>query len=534
MASQGSPLSILEGVQQSGNRRRHVRQKVHSPAYASFDGIGGGMVLDLTEVLNISESGMAIQANSSLAPNRTLNLVLDLSETKSYVNATGLVVWTGKTGVAGIRFSKMAEAPRRQLKEWLFYNAMAAAAKTPTRSAESTFEATQSGPTVTPQLDPSVSELTSLTSQAAAPIAAEVPVLTADAPTLNVIQQRVEALGTDVDEALRFLVDRSQALTRASGAAIALAQGDEMVCRAASGDAPPIGVRLQSGSGFSGACVRTAQLQLCDDAETHPLVDRETSRQLGIRSMIAAPIIVNGVVIGLLEVFSPDAYSFQEGDAVALSRLAEMTGQVVSGSLNVTAEPEGGAPPEAQPFWKRRLTRAELSLAIVAGVLLVAIAVVLITWIPRRGFRTDSPQTRRESVVQAAVPSTAPATTLQGFRKLAEQGDPVAQFTMGAKYATGKEVKQDYGEAVKWFSKAADQGHIVAQAMLGAYYMAGRGVPQDFSKAYFWSALARAGGDEASKYRVAFLTSRMTHAQVLDAQQRADAWIRDHQVTASR
>ena len=69
----------------------------------------------------------------------------------------------------------------------------------------------------------------------------------------------------------------------------------------------------------------------------------------------------------------------------------------------------------------------------------------------------------------------------------------MAQFAVGAKYATGEEVKQDYGEAVKWFSKAAEQGHVVAQAMLGAYYMAGRGVPQDLSKAYFWSSLARAG-----------------------------------------
>ena len=144
MASQESPLSILEGVQKSGNRRRHVRQKVHSPAYASFDGIGGGMVLDLTEVVNISESGMAIQANSSLTPNRTLNLVLDLSETKSYVNATGMVVWTDKTGVAGIRFSKMADTPRRHLKEWLFYNAMAGAAKVAGNSYEPAIKIRQS------------------------------------------------------------------------------------------------------------------------------------------------------------------------------------------------------------------------------------------------------------------------------------------------------------------------------------------------------------------------------------------------------
>ena len=98
----------------------------------------------------------------------------------------------------------------------------------------------------------------------------------------------------------------------------------------------------------------------------------------------------------------------------------------------------------------------------------------------------------------------------------------------------GDGAKQDYSEAVKWFTKAAEQGHVRAQSMLGAYYMVGRGAPQDFQKAYFWSVLARAGLDEYSKSRVMFLSSRMTPAQVSDAQQRAEAWIRDHQTTASR
>ena len=101
---------------------------------------------------------------------------------------------------------------------------------------------------------------------------------------------------------------------------------------------------------------------------------------------------------------------------------------------------------------------------------------------------------------------------------------------MGAAYATGDDVPQDYAEAVRWFSMAAEQGHVVSQATLGAYYWAGRGVPQDQVKAYFWSVLAQAGGDEASKYRVSVLASRMTRAQVAAAQQQANDWIKEHQV----
>ena len=123
---------------------------------------------------------------------------------------------------------------------------------------------------------------------------------------------------------------------------------------------------------------------------------------------------------------------------------------------------------------------------------------------------------------------------MEGLRRLAKQGDPAAQFALGAHYATGEEVQQDYAEAVRWFTMAAQRGHVVAQATLGAYYWAGRGVPQDLTKAYFWSILAQAGGDQASKYRVAVLTSRMSRSQVVAAQEDANQWLQQHQVTLGK
>ena len=69
--------------------------------------------------------------------------------------------------------------------------------------------------------------------------------------------------------ALQLIAERAQTLVRASGAAIASADADPdfMVCRASAGpDAPPVGARLQVGSGFSGECVKTgtsAPLRRC-------------------------------------------------------------------------------------------------------------------------------------------------------------------------------------------------------------------------------------------------------------------------------
>lgn len=531
MATQGSPLSIFQTVPTTGNRRRTVRQKVHSPAYASFDGIGGGMVLDLTEITDIGEAGLSLHSPAILTPNRALNLVLDLSETKTYINTTGYVVWTDQSGRAGIRFSKMPDITRLQLQRWLFFNAMAGAAKAQERpQSEHTSDEIQS-----PHVEADIPlDTRSLGILARPGSQAEPAALVADAPTLNLIQEQVDLLGSDTFAALQLVAERSQAMTRAAGAAIALSEGTEMVCRASSGDAPPVGARFHVGSGFSGECVRTGRLQRCDDAETDPIVDQESCRQLGIRSMVASPILVHDNVVGLLEVFSPDPYAFEESDAAALRRLSDIVARVSEKqSERIEALAALATTPHAEPlvFGERKnFLRSKTTVIIGSSTVLVLAALIYLGFIfaqrPVTQPTNNSPVP--SNVSKAPEPQT---TTLESLQNIALKGDPVAQFALGARYAQGDGVKQDYTEASHWFSQAADQGHVVAQATLGAYYWAGRGVPQDLVKAYFWSSLARAGGDEASKYRVAALTSHMTQAQVAAAQQQANEWLRSRDGT---
>ena len=85
--------------------------KVHTPAYASLNGGSDDMVLDLSEILDISESGVAIQTSSSWEISRVLNLCLDLSETKTYLHTTGYVVWADRAGRIGVRFPSYPKPP---------------------------------------------------------------------------------------------------------------------------------------------------------------------------------------------------------------------------------------------------------------------------------------------------------------------------------------------------------------------------------------------------------------------------------------
>ena len=66
------------------------------------------------------------------------------------------------------------------------------------------------------------------------------------------------------------------------------------------------------------------------------------------------------------------------------------------------------------------------------------------------------------------------------IRRLAEQGDVDAQFTLGVMYDRGEGVPQDDTEAVRWYRLAADQGHVTAQYNLGFMYDYGEGLPDDY------------------------------------------------------
>jgi TPR repeat protein len=118
--------------------------------------------------------------------------------------------------------------------------------------------------------------------------------------------------------------------------------------------------------------------------------------------------------------------------------------------------------------------------------------------------------------------------SLRELRQRAQAGDSESQFELGAKYATGEEIPQDYPEAVKWFTRAAEGGQVLAAATLGAYYWAGRGVPRDDVSAYMWSSIARLEGDEASRYRIAILRARMTAQQIMEGEQRTARWREAH------
>jgi GAF domain-containing protein len=129
----------------------------------------------------------------------------------------------------------------------------------------------------------------------------------------------------DLEPGISIIAEKAQALTGATGAAIALRRGNEIVCRARTGrTAPDIGVRLQTDSGLSAECVRTGEVLMCNDAESNPRVDWATCRRMGVRSILVAPLRHFRRTLGVFEVLSSTPHAFDNNDVATMQFLSGM------------------------------------------------------------------------------------------------------------------------------------------------------------------------------------------------------------------
>jgi N-acetylmuramoyl-L-alanine amidase/putative methionine-R-sulfoxide reductase with GAF domain len=128
-----------------------------------------------------------------------------------------------------------------------------------------------------------------------------------------------------LDEVLQLVADRAVEITGADGLAIALAENNEIVLRAAAGTVrPDRGARIDRDSAFSGTCFRTANILRCDDTETDARVNLQACRRLDARSMVAVPLCGRGRGIGVLQAFSAQPFGFDDSDVRNLTLLAEL------------------------------------------------------------------------------------------------------------------------------------------------------------------------------------------------------------------
>jgi TPR repeat protein len=86
-------------------------------------------------------------------------------------------------------------------------------------------------------------------------------------------------------------------------------------------------------------------------------------------------------------------------------------------------------------------------------------------------------------------------------------------------------------QAAAWYRKAAEQGNVLAQATLGLLYSMGQGVPHSDVEAYYWLDLAAAvKGPDQEKYAAnrQMIGTHITADELAEVQERVAKWIAAH------
>lgn len=284
--------SLRNAAAKPSGRRVHHRRKFEASRITVDLGFTSATLNDL------SESGMAVRTSGPLRIAPGAQLQVSLPDVKRPVEATCQLAWTAPSGISGLRFLVLAQGSQRSIREWL-------TCEEPCTQSWRT-ESTTTAPLI---------EAPAPAVQAATPVQEKVP---------------VTATPFDFAHGLQMIVELVQMLTRADGVALALRDGEQMVCRATIGCAPDLGVTVRSDSGLSGECMRTGLTVRSDDTSKDPRVDAEACRILNVGSIAVTPIFRDDSTHGILEILGRKANAFTHIDIALLPQMAALVSRLAA------------------------------------------------------------------------------------------------------------------------------------------------------------------------------------------------------------
>jgi localization factor PodJL len=119
----------------------------------------------------------------------------------------------------------------------------------------------------------------------------------------------------------------------------------------------------------------------------------------------------------------------------------------------------------------------------------------------------------KSNMSQSSALDMPPATVGPlSLRLAAANGDPSAEFEVGARLAEGKGTAQNFKDAAKWYQRSASQGFAQAQYRLGTLYERGLGLTKDMARAGDWYKRAAEQGNIKAMHNLAVLSANSSGA----------------------
>jgi TPR repeat protein len=377
------------------------------------------------------------------------------------------------------------------------------------------------------------------------------------------LQARAEEPGLptqNVDRALNEIAQRVMTVLNAAAVAIAVESGGEIVCRARAGfAAPEVGTVVQADRGITGECISKAEVVRCNNVANDERVDAAVCEQLGVRSLVAVPLLWGGRAVGVIEAFFTAANAFRSQSIEYLKHAAEQIAVTTYG-----AQPESRETPTSQteqettlpeligkplsPFETEEFQRLfeardiETQETPPAQSDLIANseappntgdsesgALSSVTAVPEE--RT-APIWKRPPVYVAlifcalmavaavklshreAAPEAKPTVTAMDpaaqLQLKADGGDASAQYKLAQNYKNGSGVPADAAQAKTWLVRAANSGNANAQLDLAA----SAEHSGNLKEAYTWYVIAGLAGKTESEQPIRRLTPKLSAREI--------------------
>ncbi|HEV2715332.1 MAG TPA: GAF domain-containing protein [Terriglobales bacterium] len=150
------------------------------------------------------------------------------------------------------------------------------------------------------------------------------------------VQRSIATDDVDMDGAMGLIADQARNVANASGVAIGLLEGDNLVYRAGSGAAATyIGRYVKAALCNSRA---GAEILRVENAQTDVRIEAAICRQFGAKALLIVPICRGGAVVGAMEILFGDAHAFQDREVCTYQLMAGLVAEAISHAAQLELE----------------------------------------------------------------------------------------------------------------------------------------------------------------------------------------------------
>jgi hypothetical protein len=136
------------------------------------------------------------------------------------------------------------------------------------------------------------------------------------------------------EKILDLIADRAQSVADATGVAVRLLTGDQLVYRAGSGSgAQHIGQHVTAVLSVPGHTGPRKEILRVDDAENDPRIEAVICRECAAKALLILPIYRDHFVAGVLEVLFADAHNFDDGEMRSYRMMANLVEEAMACDL---------------------------------------------------------------------------------------------------------------------------------------------------------------------------------------------------------